>query len=243
MSLNTRAGAFNGFPTRGSFTPVHNLFFTGVLPDIQDIAELKVTLHILWALYLKKGYPRFVTPTELLADATLVQSLGGKPDVSAILASALDAATRRGTLLRTRVNPEGGDQELFFLNTEADRRAIGRLVESPNASSVLVIPTKPPAELPDRRNIFSLYEAHIGMLTPMIAEELKEAETSYPPEWVEDAFREAVELNKRSWRYISRILERWSAEGKPDGKHERITQKTDPDKYIRGKYGHVVKRH
>ena len=80
------------------------------------------------------------------------------------------------------------------------------------------------------------------MLTPMIADERKEAEKQYPAGWLEDAFREAVELNKRNWRYVARILERWSAEGKDNGKPERHSEKTDSDKYIRGKYGHLVKR-
>ena len=65
-----------------------------------------------------------------------------------------------------------------------------------------------------RPNIFVLYEQNIGPLTPLLAEELMEAEDTYPAAWIEDAFREAVELNKRSWRYIQRILERWAAEGK-----------------------------
>ena len=94
------------------------------------------------------------------------------------------------------------------------------------------------AEPPD---IFTLYEENIGMLTPMIAEELKEAEKSYPPEWLRDAVREAVHQNKRKWRYISAILQRWATEGKRDGAYQRDSQ-ADPDKYVKGKYGHMVRR-
>ena len=79
------------------------------------------------------------------------------------------------------------------------------------------------------------------MLTPMIAEELREAEKLYPENWIRDAVKEAVSLNKRSWRYIARILERWSAEGKSDGTHQRYS-KTDPDRYVKQRYGHVVQR-
>ena len=61
----------------------------------------------------------------------------------------------------------------------------------------------------------------------MVAEELREAERTYPPNWIEDAFREAVELNKRNWRYIRRILERWAAEGKDDGVDWRDTPPGD----------------
>ena len=79
------------------------------------------------------------------------------------------------------------------------------------------------------------------MLTPMIAEELKEAEKLYPASWIESAFKEAVTRNKRSWRYISRILERWASEGKEYGEPRRGLE-ADRDKYIKGRYGHVVRR-
>ena len=69
----------------------------------------------------------------------------------------------------------------------------------------------------ERPPIFVLYEQNIGLLTPMIAEELRDAEKTYPADWIADAFREAVELNKRSWRYVLRILERWRHEGRGSG--------------------------
>ena len=93
-----------------------------------------------------------------------------------------------------------------------------------------------------RPNIFTLYEQNIGMLSPIITDELKEAEKHYPAQWIEDAFKEAVDLNKRNWRYISRILERWAAEGKIDGKPGRHTKaESDPEEYYR-RYGHLLKK-
>ena len=91
-------------------------------------------------------------------------------------------------------------------------------------------------------DIFALYEQNIGMLTPMIADELKEIEKLYPGNWIADAFKEAVLYNKRNIRYISKILENWVAEGRSDGTHQRHPKKTDPDKYVKGKYGHMVQR-
>ncbi len=93
----------------------------------------------------------------------------------------------------------------------------------------------------EQPDIFTLYEENIGMLTPLIADELREAEKLYPENWIKDAIKEAVSLNKRNIRYIVRILEHWLAEGKGDGTHRRYS-KTDPDKYIKGKYGHMVQR-
>jgi DnaD/phage-associated family protein len=60
----------------------------------------------------------------------------------------------------------------------------------------------------------------------MIADELKEAEELYPSTWIEEAFREAVSQNKRTWRYIARILERWEREGRTDGEPGRHLKKT-----------------
>ena len=40
-----------------------------------------------------------------------------------------------------------------------------------------------------RPSIFSLYEQNIGLLTPLLAEQLVEAERRYPAGWIEDAAR------------------------------------------------------
>ncbi|MDO8690892.1 MAG: DnaD domain protein [Dehalococcoidia bacterium] len=57
---------------------------------------------------------------------------------------------------------------------------------------------------------------------------------------MEDAFREAVNLNRRNWRYIARILERWAREGR-DGKDRGDTGKDiQPAKYLKGKYARLV---
>jgi DNA replication protein len=71
---------------------------------------------------------------------------------------------------------------------------------------------------------------------------LRDAEQRYPQGWIRDAINEAVALNKRSWRYIARILENWSTEGRSDGTHRGDTKKTGPDKYLKQKYGHMVQR-
>ena len=73
----------------------------------------------------------------------------------------------------------------------------------------------------------------IGMLNPMISEELWEAEQIYPHSWIEDAFREAVSRNRRSWKYIAAILERWEREGRGDGEPGRHPKKAGYEEYFR----------
>jgi len=88
-----------------------------------------------------------------------------------------------------------------------------------------------------------LYEQNIGALTPLIADELRDAEQTYPAKWIEEAIKIAVENNTRRWRYVSAILERWRLEGKQakDGFAERDTQKN-----LRGQvpkeYEDIIKR-
>jgi len=236
---------FEGFPAKMQFTPVPNLFFSSLLPQISDLAELKVTLHIFWLLYGKRGYPRFATYRELLSTRSLMSSLGeGEKPPDEVLGNALEMAVNRGTVLHLVLDRDGAPEDVYFLNTESDRRTVAKIW---NGELVLAglkagrqaypdVDTEPP---PD---IFTLYEENVGMLTPMIADELREAEKLYPAAWIRDAIKEAVSLNKRSWRYIARILERWSTEGRGDGTYQRDIKKTDPDKYIKGKYGHMVKR-
>jgi DnaD/phage-associated family protein len=48
----------------------------------------------------------------------------------------------------------------------------------------------------------------------MIASQLEDAADHYPADWIEAAFSEAVQRNKRNWKYISAILRNWETEGR-----------------------------
>jgi DNA replication protein len=232
---------FGGFPGKTKYTPIPNLFFSTVLPQIDDLAELKVTLHIFWVVYQKRGYPRFVSYRELLAGSALTKKLGNDDPPDEILKRSLDQAVDRGTLLHLTVESDGQIDDLYFVNNEADRRAVER-IKSGELEMGRLVTSEPYPAGQEQPNIFALYEQNIGMLSPIIAEELKEAEKTYPASWIQDAFREAVDLNKRNWRYISRILERWAAEGKDHGEYRRHPKaKSDPEEYRR-RYGHLLKR-
>ncbi len=61
--------------------------------------------------------------------------------------------------------------------------------------------------------ISKTYSSEIGMITPMIADELREASTAYPVQWTLDAIKEAATQNKRGWKYILAILTRWKSQG------------------------------
>ena len=234
---------FEGFPARMEYTPLPNIFFSGLLPHIDDMAELKTTLHVLAKLYRKKGYPRYVSLQELLGDESLMSGLkaeGESPEVA--LQNALEKAVGRGTLLSLAMEKDGSSGDVYFLNTASDRQVIEKIENGELELTGLKTADRkyvPPEELPD---IFTIYEDNIGILTPMVADELREAEKLYPRDWISDSIKEAVLYNKRNIKYILKILENWAAEGKSDGTYQRHPEKTDPDKYIKGKYGHMVRR-
>jgi DnaD/phage-associated family protein len=233
---------FEGFPARMEFTPIPNLFLSTLAPRIDDVGELKVTLYALAALYRKRGYPRFVSRRELLGNSALIHGLKGaetSPDM--VLGEALEMAARRGTLIHLALDRDGVPEDLYFLNTASDREAVARIQRGELKLDGLEAVAQTHVEVEEQPNIFALYEQNVGMLTPIIADELRGAEKIYPEAWISEAIREAVALNKRSIRYIIRILERWASEGKEDGPHRRHS-KTDPDKYIKGRYGHMVQR-
>lgn len=233
---------FKGFPSRMEFTSIPNLFFSAVLPQINDMAELKTTLQVMAALYRKRGYPRFVSYGELCGDAGLMASLkGGDRPAEEALRQALEMAARRGTIIHMVLDRDGTPEDIYFLNTEASRQVVAKIENGELKLGALKATGQAHVETEEMPDIFTLYEQNIGMLTPMIAEELREAEKLYPEIWLRDAIREAVSLNKRSIRYIVRILERWSAEGRSDGTYQRVSE-TGPDKYIKQKYGHMVRR-
>jgi DNA replication protein len=223
---------FSGFPAgKLQVTPLPNLFFAELCPAIDDLGELKLTLHLFWLLGTRKSRTLYVSESELRADHTLMQSLAamGHP-WEETLERSLTLACERGTLLHASV----AEDNVYFLNSESGRRAYTRLTQG---EETYVAGTKnpEPATAGARSDIFDLYEKNVGLLTPMLVEELKEAEKEYPPEWIVDAFKIAVENNKRSWSYTRKILERWKAEGRGDATKKAKTWYGD-------EYGKFVKR-
>jgi len=162
-----------------------------LLKQIDDLEELKVTLAVL----------RYVEQAEGNFHSLQAADLEGMVhDAQA----GLEKAAKRGTLIR--VDKENGTR--FFLNSPRGRAAAEAYTQGN---------WKPGKEnagaLVERPNIFKLYEENIGPLTPLIADALKDAEETYPPEQVAEALEIAVKMNKRSWKYVEAILRRWKEEG------------------------------
>ncbi len=232
---------FPGFPARMMFTPVPNLVFSSLMPEIGDIGELKLLLHIFEIIYPKKGHLKFATLDELLGHPSVVADF--KPSPREILPGLLGRLIARGILLHVELKDGGPQQSLYFLNSQANHLAITQILSGELKIDGLKPQPAQAESTPKPPDVFTLYEQNIGLLTPLIADSLRDAERQYPESWIADAIKQAVTANKRNWRYIARILERWAVEGKDDGTHRGNPKaNTDPDKYIRGKYGHLVQR-
>lgn len=232
---------FSGFPDgKMRLTQVPNLFFSDLLPIIDNMAELKVTLYAFWALAQKEGQVRYLRLTDFLNDTEFVKGLAPTINLaSELLIDGVERAVARGTFLHINVESADGKMDLYFLNTEKGRAAVEGITKGewrPNPDD-----DEPISLLVERPNIFVLYEQNIGPLTPLIADELRDAEQNYPMRWIEQAIDLAVQNNVRKWRYILGILERWRQEGKDDGTGRRDSQK-DLRGSIPDEYKDIIKR-
>jgi DNA replication protein len=230
--------AFSGFPDGiRDFTSVPDLFFSELMPAIDDLSELKVTLYCLWLVQQKHGEMRHVTHTELSADAVFMAGLGDA-DLPAeeALRIGLERAVARGTLLEVAVERPARPRETWYLiNSERGRGAVERIGRGewipPDAEEGTRLQ-------PRRPNIFNLYEQNIGLIrSPILAEELESAEKTYPQTWIVEAFRIAVNNNARRWSYVQRILERWAREGRD---RRSSASKEDRRRYVEGEYGDQI---
>ncbi len=203
---------FAGFVTGGAATTLPAQLFVELLPKIDDEAELRVTLYVLYAIGRRRGELRAVRAGELAGEAPLLRSLERLGGADA-LAPALERAVRRGTLLACPL--DDGDS-LYFVNSEGGRRNLLRVrsgaLAPPGAAPSQSL--SPSSQRPGRPA--EVYEQEIGALTPSVAEALAEAGGRYPQQWIVDALRLAAKSNARSWRYAEAILRRWDAEGRDD---------------------------
>jgi DnaD/phage-associated family protein len=121
--------------------------------------------------------------------------------------------------------------EVYMMTVESN---IGAIVNDGNNKQLL-------DETEDSKKfgeVCKIYENEIGLLTPMIGEELNEASKIYPLDWFKDAIKEAADHNARNLKYVIKILETWQKQGRGDnhnGEHQSgndaIQTENGVDKY------------
>lgn len=213
MSANER---FQGFPAIAAGTVVPNLFFSAVLPGMKNAEELVAFLWVSKIAQQQRGEARFATAGQIWAEPGAAASFEKLAKGRAGLVRGLEACVASGVLLGVTIGGAGGEERCYFVNNPASRRAVGRVRAGLLRLKPESVALPEPGSEEERPNIFRLYEEHIGTITPIMGDRLIAAEERYPAAWIPEAFREASELNRRSWRYIERILQRWAEEGRDE---------------------------
>jgi hypothetical protein len=205
---------FTGFPEgKMRTTPVPEPFFSELLPAIDHLGELKVTLYAFWRLSLMDGKYRFLRREDFANDEMFLRGLSASPrQAQEILDDALERAEARGTFLYVSIEDAQARHDLYFVNSPKGREAVEKLTAGewrPNEHETGSVTLSHV-----RSNIFVLYEQNIGPLTPLIADELRDVMATYPSAWIEDAIKVAVRNNIRKLKYILAVLDRMRAEGR-----------------------------
>ena len=235
---------FVGFPDQKMLAViVPDLFFVDLLPQIDDLAELKLTVYFFWLLNEQEGPLRYVRGDDMRGDQQLLTSLSVESDLRSPLAAledALERAVSRNTLIRmdvesdhcderTSLNGQGqqGDEnspvadmerrveDWYFLNTAKGRQSVAAIRQGKLSELQGIVPEEARLHV-ERPNVFVLYEQNFGLMTAMIADQLRDLERSYPPDWITEAMEIALLNNKRHLNYIRAILRRWETEGKDE---------------------------
>ena len=213
---------FSGFTSSETFTQVPDSFIH-LLKEIEDVAELKVTLYAIWRIEHIEGHFRAMCETDFE-----VESLGmGLEQIQIGLAKSVE----RGTMFRSQHEAD----VFYFLNSPRGRLAAEAFAKGNWRESARVM-----SEPRSKSNIFKLYEENIGALTPLLSDMLREAEKNYPSVWFEEAFEIAVSRNVRNWKYVEAILTRWKEKGKDERKDQQDIVK-DADRYTDSEFSEFFK--
>ena len=214
---------FSGFTSSETFTQIPNSFIH-LLKEIDDAAELKVTLYAIWRIEHIEGHFRAMCQTDFEPE-----SLGMSLEEIQI---GLEKSVERGTLLRSQHEAD----VFYFLNSPRGRLAAEAFAKG-NWREFAKIMSAPR----NKSNIFKLYEENIGPITPLLSDMLREAEKNYPSEWFEEAFEIAVSRNIRNWKYVEAILARWKEKGKDERKDQQDIVK-DAKRYTDSDFSEFINR-
>lgn len=223
---------FKGFADgKAARVEIPAAFFSELLPEISDTDELKVTLLLFRLLDVQEGPVHFVFQRDLIENREVTRSFGPAPEER--VEAALEKACRRGTFVSGTTKTD----KLYLLNTPRSHAALTALQKgswTPEREQMAE-----PLSLEERPNIYQLYEANIGPLTPILAQVLDDAEKEYSTGWIEEAMKTAVKKNIRNWNYVEAILRSWKEKGR--GEKDQRNDQENPRRYIEGDLADYIK--
>lgn len=205
------------FPLSDDFgsTRVPNAVLSAVLNEVEESETVKLILRAVWLLEHQRGFPASITVNELRHDRVLIRVFKSQERFDA----ALDQSLNLGVLIKFKLN----NADALMLNTVSATRQVEHAegAQSENidddgwGASV-------GAEMPD--DAFRAYEENIGILSPMIRENITAALQDFSDQDIIEAIKIAVENESRSWSFIAGVLRRWARDGVPNDRRTRTSR-------------------
>lgn len=181
--------------------------FTQKICSVNCQKDCVVLMLTVFQLLSRQEKPTWVLDAYLLADAVKAAFAGSVDRYEIALAEALEAG-----LLLTFTEFHNPNLHYLIPATPSGTRLFNGLTSG--QLSIEQVNQAAPTALESRPNVFELYEKNIGVLTPIIADQLKLDEAEYPYEWIVEAIGEALQHNARNWKYVSAILKSWKEKGR-----------------------------
>lgn len=230
---------FSGFPEgKSRVTTIPEAFFSDLLPSIDSLNELKLTLFVMWFLNQQDSDAQFLTDQIFLDHQQLIVSDDiNAGNISEALCETIKLAVSRGTLIRRHVPGQETDPAsiIYLINTPNGRK-LAKLADEGKWQPGLK--QMSPSVNIEKPNIFNLYEENFGPLTPMISDMIKAAAESFPENWIIDAITIAIKKNARNWRYVEAILTSWRENGRYE--NNKRTDEEDYRRFIKGEYHDII---
>ncbi|CAN5668523.1 hypothetical protein BH23CHL4_BH23CHL4_16740 [soil metagenome] len=190
---------------------------------------------------------------ELQTLLALIRLMGGQPGGTVVIDEELIMRSQElnAVLSTTAVSQTSTSRIMRALNQSVGRGALIRSsVVKDNRQSIvyqLAGSKTPPQDAEDQAtvslhgdaagsaanhngqsaSVYAAYENNIGLLTPLVADQIQLALQLYPASWIHEAISEAVAYNRRQWRYIQRVLQNWSADGRISGPANEVNHETN----------------
>lgn len=231
---------FSGFPEgKSRLTTIPEAFFSDLLPSIDSLDELKLTLFAMWYLNQQDSDAQYLTDQLFLDHQNLIVTDDIREGEGAeALGRTINKAVSRGTLIKRLVpGLEKDPASVVYLINTANGRRLAKLADEGKWQPGHTKQTSTSASV-ERPNIFNLYEENIGPLTPMISDMIKATIESFPEEWIADAVAIALKKNARNWRYVEAILTSWRENGRYET--NKRTDEEDYRRFIKGEYHDII---
>ena len=226
------ADAFVGFPAGGLeevLIPVRLL--PDLLGRIDSLAETRLILYCYQQIGRRSGPAAWLRAGALRSDPVLLDLMSGLSQLHTpqeVLDDALEKALVRNALLELELPGADGepDDKALFPNTEAGRRL--RTAMQAGGSEVHSDGRIPVVAQLSESEPFRIYHQNFGLLTPVLADQLRSLIEDFPLPWVCEAMEIAVARNKKALAYVKAILNRWEQEARESGNANGFPRPREP---------------